>query len=257
MKWSEEDSYEIGKYASINGPAATVRKFRQRFPALNESTARTFRSRVEADLKAAKSKGISPKKAISRYGIKTGRPMLLPDLDSMVQRYILGASNRGAVITRAGAVSAAKALLKKYPNVVGNIDLDSSSWAKSLFTRMGFVLRKFTSAKVGIPDKARKEIKYQYHYEIVSKVERFKIPKTLVINLDQTPSLMVPGRKHTMALKGSKNVTIAGATDKRQITAAFAITLSGNFLPMQLICKAKTVQSLPRFPFPNSLSQCQ
>ena len=113
MKWSEEDRYEIGKYASINGPAATVRKFRQRFPALKESTARTFRSRVEADLKAAKSKGISPKKAISRYGIKTGRPMLLPDLDSMVQRYILGASNRGAVITRAGAVSAAKALLKK------------------------------------------------------------------------------------------------------------------------------------------------
>ena len=78
-----------------------------------------------------------------------------------------------------------------------------------------------------------------------------------MINLDQTPSLMVPGTKHTMALKGSKNVTIAGATDKRKITAAFAITLSGNFLPMQLICEGKTVQSLPRFPFPNSLSQCQ
>ena len=78
-----------------------------------------------------------------------------------------------------------------------------------------------------------------------------------MINSDQTPSLMVPGRKHTMVLKGSKNVTIAGATDKRKITAAFAITLSGNFLPMQLICEGKTVQSLPRFQFPNSLSQCQ
>ena len=85
--------------------------------------------------------------------------MLLADLDSMIQRYILGASNRGAVITRAGAASAAKALLKKYPNVVGNIDLDSSSWAKSLFTRMGFVLRKFASAKVDIlAKKACKEI---------------------------------------------------------------------------------------------------
>ena len=86
--------------------------------------------------------------------------MLLVDLDAMVQRYILGASNRGAVITTASAVSAAKVLLKKYPNVVGNIDLDSSSCAKSLFTRMGFVLREFTSAKVDIPDKARKEIEY-------------------------------------------------------------------------------------------------
>ena len=204
----------FGKYAPINGPAATVRKFRQHFPALNESTARTFRSRVEVDLKAAKSKGISPKKAIPRYRIKTGLPLLLADLDSMVQRYILGASNRGAVITRAGTVSAAKALLKKYPNVVRHIDLDSSLWVKSLFTRMSFVLRKFTSAKVDNPDSARKAIEYQYHYEIISKLERFQIPKTLVINLSQTPSLMVPGRKHTMALKRSKNATIAGATDK-------------------------------------------
>ena len=225
MKWSEEDCYEIGKYACKNGPAATVRKFRQRFPALNESTARIFHSRVEADLKAAKSKGISPKKVIPRYRIKTGQPFQLADLESMVQRYISGASNREAVITRAGAALAAKALLKKYPNVFGKIDIDSSSWAKSLFTRIGFVSRKFTSAKVDIPDKARKEIEYQYHYEIVSKVERFKIPKTLVINLDQTPFPMAPGKKHTMGLKGSKNITIAGATDKRNITATFAITL--------------------------------
>ena len=66
MKCNEEDQYEIGKYASINGAAATVRKFRQRFLALNESTARTFRSRVEVDLKAAKSKGIPPKKSYSK-----------------------------------------------------------------------------------------------------------------------------------------------------------------------------------------------
>ena len=107
---------------------------------------------------------------------------------------------------------------------------------------MGFVLRKFASAKVDIPDKACKEIEYQYHNEIVSKVELFKIPKTLVINLNQTPSPVLPGRKHT----------IAGATDKRNITATFAITLAGNFLPMQLIYRGKTLQSLPRFQFPNS-----
>ena len=73
MKWSEEDRYAIGKYASINISAATVRRFGQRFPALNESTVRSFRSRVEADLKAAKSKGIAPKKAIPRYRIKVGQ----------------------------------------------------------------------------------------------------------------------------------------------------------------------------------------
>jgi len=105
---------------------------------------------------------------------------------------------------------------------------------------MGFVMRKFTSAKVDIPEKARKEIEYQFHYEIVSKVERFKIPKTLVINLDQTPSPMVPGRKHTMTPKGSKNVTIVGANDKRNITATFTITLTGEF--SHLVLMKNTIQ---------------
>ena len=117
---------------------------------------------------------------------------------------------------------------------------------------MGFVQRKFNPTKVDIPEKARKEIEYQFHYEIVSKVERFKIPNLLVINLDQTPSPTVPGRKQTMALKGSKNVTITGAADKRTITTIFAVILSGELLPVQLIYGGKTEQSLPRYKFPDS-----
>ena len=232
----------------MNGPATTVRKFKQRFPTLNESTARTFRTKVEADLKFAASKGVPIKKSIPKYKSKTGRPLLIGELDSMVQRYLLAASNRGAVLTRASAVSAAKALLKKYPNIVGDIDIESSSWAKSLYQRMGFTRRKCTSSKVDIPEKARKEIEYQFHYEIVSKVERYQIPSSLVINLDQTPSPMVS----SMALKGCKDVTITGSADKRNITATFAITLSGEFLPVQLIYGGKTEQSLPRYKFPDS-----
>ena len=40
--------------------------------------------------------------------------------------------------------------------------------------------------------------------------------------------------------------------DKRQITGTFAVTLTGKFLPMQLIYKGKTKRSLPKFKFPNS-----
>ena len=233
-----------------------MRKFKQRFPALNESTTRTFRSKVkEADLKAAKAKVTGVKKAIPKFSTKTGRPLMLgDDLDSMVQKYLLAARNRGAVVSRASAVSAAKALLDKYPNAVGNIELESSHWAKSLFWRMGFVKRRFTSAKVDIPEKARKEIEYQFHHDIVSKVERYHIPSSLITNLDQTPSAIVPGGKQTMALKGSSAVTITGANDKRNITATFAITISGEFLPIQLIYGGKTNQSLPRFKFPDSFS---
>ena len=97
-----------------NGPAAAVRKFKKRFPTPNESTVWTFRTRIEADLKIAVSKGTIAPRALPKYQSKTGRPLLLGDLDSMVQRYLLSASNWGAVLTRASAVSAAKALLKKY-----------------------------------------------------------------------------------------------------------------------------------------------
>ena len=117
----------------------------------------------------------------------------------MVQKYIRALSNRGAVISRIGAIAAATALLKKYPKIVGKIDLESSSWAKSLFMRMHYARRKSTSSKVEIPDKARKEIEYQFHFDIVSKVEKYNIPDALIINLDQTPSYLVPCKKFTMA----------------------------------------------------------
>ena len=52
--------------------------------------------------------------------------------DSLVQRYIRAASNRGAVVTRSIAESAAKALMIRYPNEVGTINLNYSEYGKSL-----------------------------------------------------------------------------------------------------------------------------
>lgn len=49
--------------------------------------------------------------------------------------------------------------------------------------------------------------------------------------------------------KGSKTVAIAGSTVKRMITATFVITLSGDFLPIQLIYGGKTMKSLPPVKF--------
>ena len=37
-KWSDKDRYLIGKYISENGVAAAGRKFKRKFPNLNEST---------------------------------------------------------------------------------------------------------------------------------------------------------------------------------------------------------------------------
>ena len=113
VKYSPEEHYKIGKYASENGPIATVRKFQQRFPNMNESTARTFRKRYESDLADAKRQGKTPSTSLPLK--PQGRPFLLGEIDEMVQRYILAASNRGSVITRGVAVSTAKALMTRNP----------------------------------------------------------------------------------------------------------------------------------------------
>ena len=42
--------------------------------------------------------------------------------------------------------------------------------------------------------------------------------------------------------------------DKRQITATFAVSLTGKFLPIQLIYREKTKRSLSKFKFPITFS---
>ena len=73
-------------------------------------------------------------------------------------------------------------------------------------------------------------------------------------NLDQTPSKFVPSFNTTLAPFGTKSIPVTGLSYKRAITATFAISHDGDFLPMQLIYQGTTVQSLPRFDFPNSVS---
>ena len=63
----------------------------------------------------------------------------------------------------------------------------------------------------------------------------YSIPDTLIINFDQTPLKLVQCSNNTLAKKNSSTVTIVGAADKRTITGTFSISLSLNFLPMQLL----------------------
>ena len=129
-KWTEKERYDIGKYAAENGNINTVRKFNPEFPRLSYEQLRE-RSKEELD----------KSQTIPRYSQKTGRPLLLGELDEMVWKYLLTLSKRGGVINAAVANATAKALMSKYPHVVGQIDVDSSRWAKSLFSRMNFVKR--------------------------------------------------------------------------------------------------------------------
>ena len=72
----------------------------------------------------------------------------------------------------------------------------------------------------------------------------------MIINLDQTPSKFAPGCNKTLAKRGCKSIPIADSADKRMITATFSITLTGEFLPIQLIYGGKTNKSIPAVSFP-------
>ena len=90
------------------------------------------------------------------------------------------------------------------------------------------------------------------------KIKEHNIPPELVLNADQTPSSYVSVGKSTMAARGGKSIPIKGLTDKRNITLTFVVSLSGEFLPMQIIYGGKTTASQPRgFQFPKECSLSQ
>ena len=119
---------------------------------------------------------------------------------------------------------------------------------------MGFRKRTATTGKVAIPKAVREEIEIAFFHEITHKIEKYNVPNSLILNLDQTPTKYVPGSSRTQAQKGSVSVPIAGSNDKRMITATFTITLDGLFLAMQLIYGGKTSKSLPRVSFPQEFT---
>jgi hypothetical protein len=77
------------------------------------------------------------------------------------------------------------------------------------------------------------------------------IPNDLVINWDHTGIHYVPVSNWTMAGEGLKRIEVAGLGDKRQLTAVFAASLSGDFLPLQVIYSGKTPRCLPSTKFPD------
>ena len=125
------------------------------------------------------------------------------------------------------------------------------SWAQSLYQRMTFSRRAVTTSRTLITRLLWVEVRSQFLYEITDKVLKHNIPHELIINVDQTPSKFVATDNVTMAAKGEKHISRAGATDKRAITVTLSESLDGHILAFQLICTGKTQRSLPNVTFPD------
>lgn len=125
----------------------------------------------------------------------------------------------------------------------------TKGWAKSLLMHMGMVKRK-VSSKAKVDVERFDIVKQAFLMDIKNIVCLDEIPPELIINWDQTAIQYVPVGSWTMEY--AKKVEIAGKDDKRQITAVFAGSMTGDFLPVQLVYQGKTSSCLPKVNFPES-----
>ena len=96
---------------------------------------------------------------------------------------------------------------------------------------------KDTTGKIEPPKQFLLEKKLTFQKKISGVIFAHDIPKELIINLDQTLLSYVSPGKYAFDVKGVKTVPTKGIDDKRQITATFAISLLGEFLPIQVKLK--------------------
>lgn len=175
-------------------------------------------------------------------------------MDKQLQLYLKKVRDQGGVITASVVVAAARGILLSYDRSKllefgGHIDL-SRQWAYSVLSRMKYVRRKSTTSKSKHTPADFDQLKKSFLNDVASVVNMEEIPPELILNWDQTGIHLVPASSWTMDKRGSKRVEIKGVNDKRQITAVFCGSLTGDFLPIQLIYKGKTKRCHPKFKFP-------
>ena len=246
--YSGELRAKIGRFAAQNSVAAARRKFSAELEKdVNESSIRGMKDAYIKALKTSDSPTELPK------GTR-GRPLHLGrEWDDKAKSFINAVQKSGGSVSTKLVLAGTKGLLQgaKPPILAehgGTLTLDKT-WARSLLDRMGYTKRKGTKGVKNRPDDMD-EITGRFHRRIGRRVRKFDIPDSLIINWDQTAVEVIPATSWTMHPKGDKQVPIKGSDDKRQYTSLLACTLSGHFLPPQVIYQGKTEQCHAHVVFP-------
>ena len=184
--------------------------------------------------------------------------MLDETLLKKVKDIAIGTRAAGGVINRKQILNIEKGVVRaNNPNAFkefgGSLDL-TDRWARDVLKQLKWSKRKRITGKGDPSPQFLAQEKLTFQRIISTAILEHHIPPPLVVNLDQIPLSYVSPGKYTFSFKGAKNVPIKGVEDKRQITAIFAVSLTGKFLPIQLIYKGKTKRSLPKFKYPSTFS---
>ena len=244
----EKVKREVGNHALIFGTSSAIKKFSVKYPKF------TFiRTSVNNWKNKCKTGGDN------FVFKKVRRPNLLDDnLIKKVKGITIGPRQVGGVINRRQIVNIAKGVVRaNNPDILkefgGTVEL-TNRWARSVLSDLNWSKRNGTTGKIKPSLQFLAEEKFTFQCAISTAIPSHHIRSFLVLNIDQTPLSYVSPGQYTFSFKESKNVPIKGIEDKRQITATFAVSSTGEFLPIQLIYTGATSHSLPKYDFPVSFS---
>ena len=180
----------------------------------------------------------SSREASGLQSKKLGRKSLLGEkTDKALQDYLALVRRAGGVVNSSVVIAAAEGIVSR-DNCIhlgkygGHVYLDKK-WAWYQMKRMGYSKRKSTKAARKIPMNFE-VIKSGLLRKIQYCVYEHDIPKSLIINWDQTGMSIVPSSSWTMAAVGSKQVPLVVYDDKHEITFLLSITAEGMLLPPQV-----------------------
>eukprot|EP00058_Branchiostoma_floridae_P006720 XP_002592208.1 hypothetical protein BRAFLDRAFT_84636 [Branchiostoma floridae] len=247
--YSPEIRAKMAKLCIEVGPKKAARKMTQELGReINESTVRSIKKAFQKEIARQGTNDIAsfPHKNV-------GRPLMLGDIDEVVQVFVRSTRDAGGVVNRAVIMSTAKgiimrrdrSLLKEYG---GHIEI-TKAWVNSLLVRMNYVKRKATKAARKLPADFD-ESRATFLTRVSETVAELEIPEEMVINWDQTGVNIVPVGDWTLEEAGARQVPVVGKEDKRQITLLLAISLSGQLLPPQVLYQGKTDKCHASFNFP-------
>ena len=256
MKLDEEMKIKIGKYSSENGVSAAARRFSAELGRdINPSTIRGFKRAYLQELNRKRRAEEDNLTVTSLPVKKRGRPLLLgEELQRKIQLYLRAIRESGGAVNTAIGLGAARGIILKLNRTMllengGHVEL-TKTWARGLLGRMGYVKRKGTTSKSKNLVENFDDLKASFLEEVSTTVVMDEIPPEMILNWDQTGLNLILSSSWTMEQRGAQRVEIMGLNDKRMITAVFCGTLTGDFLPIQLVYQGKTDRCHPKYNFP-------
>ena len=248
--WTPQQRLEIGEHAAKNGNFSTIRFLCSKYSRLTKQSITEFKKAYNE----GKQKGANLSEGIVMKN--RGRPTLLPEtLLKKTIHTITALRLRRAPVTFSVINAVAKEIVQVNDKTQlvengGHLSL-SNDWERKVLHRMDTLVRKMTrriatTSRIPVAPELLAETKLDFQCKKSHLQSWHSISDDLIINFDQAPLPYVITGNSSLNEKRAKSVPLQGKGKKKQTTGTSAVSMTDDFLPVQLIYEGKTPQCLPK-----------